>query len=197
MLTRLREQCFRDKRMIRWRFENDNGSNSKMHIAKNYVTCWGEEDYGLIVWGSVGVGKTYMVACIANALIEKGVSVHMTNFATILNDLNSHYNDRNEYIEKICAYDLLIIDDLGMERTTGFSLEQICNIIDARCSSKKPLIITTNLTIDDLKSVRDMALKRIYDRILSVCIPVLIEGKSQREEEAKMMMNKFKEKLFR
>ena len=50
------------------------------------------------LWGGVGTGKSYLAACIANALMEKEVAVCMTNFATILNDLAASFEGRNEYI---------------------------------------------------------------------------------------------------
>lgn len=124
-VSRLRAKCFTDKYMNNWTFENDNGLNPKMKEARDYVVNWEEkekENNGLLLWGGVGTGKSYMVGCIANALLEQEVTVLMTNFATILNDLNSHYADRNEYIQSLCRNRLLIIDDLGMERGTDYGI---------------------------------------------------------------------------
>ena len=73
----------------------------------------------------------------------------MTNFALILNDLAASFENRNEYISRLCRYPLLIIDDFGMERGTEYGLEQVFNVIDSRYRSGKPLIVTTNLTLDD------------------------------------------------
>ncbi len=95
-------------------------------------------------------------------MLEQEVTVLMTNFATILNDLNSHYADRNEYIQSLCRNRLLIIDDLGMERGTDYGLEQVYNVIDARYRSNKPLIITTNLTLNEMQNETNIARKRIY-----------------------------------
>ena len=74
--------------------------------------------------------------------------VHMTNFALILNDLAASFEGRNEYISRLCRYPLLILDDFGMERGTEYGLEQVFNVIDSRYRSGKPLIVTTNLTLD-------------------------------------------------
>ncbi len=60
-------------------------------------------NYGLILWGKVGTGKSYFAGCIANALMEQEVSVCMTNFATILNDLAAKFESRNEYISRLCS----------------------------------------------------------------------------------------------
>ena len=77
----------------------------------------------------------------------------MTNFARILNELNNSFSGRNEVVDKLCRYPLLIIDDFGMERGTEYALEQIYNIVDSRYRSRKPLIVTTNLTLDEISAV--------------------------------------------
>ena len=101
---------------------------------------------------------------IANALMEREISVCMTNFALILNDLAASYKDRNEYIARFCSFPLLILDDFGMERGTEYGLEQVYNVIDSRYRSRKPLIVTTNLTLEELQNPEDTAHARIYDR---------------------------------
>ena len=58
--------------------------------------------------------------------------------ARILNELNGSFSERNEVVDKLCRYPLLIIDDFGMERGTEYALEQIYNIVDSRYRSRKP-----------------------------------------------------------
>ena len=100
----------------------------------------------------------------------------MTNFSRILNTLTGmHFEDRNQFINSLNRYSLLIIDDLGIERNSDFALEQVFNVIDSRYRSKKPLIITTNLTLSELNNAADIAHKRIMtvfwrDVFLSVSI---------------------------
>ena len=116
--------------------------------------------------------------------MEQEVAVRMTNFSAILNDLTASFEGRNEYIERLCRFPLLIIDDFGMERGTEYGLEQVYNVIDSRYRSKKPLIITTNLTLSELNNAADIAHKRIYDRILERCIPVRINNRNIRQDNA-------------
>lgn len=194
IVSDLRGKCFSDKYMLNWTFENDNQLNPKMELAEKYVNAWERnesDNNGLLLWGGVGTGKSYMAGCIANALMEQEVSVHMTNFATILNELNAHYGERNEYIQRLCANRLLIIDDLGMERGTEYGLEQVFNVIDARYRSNKPLIVTTNLTLSELKEETDIGKKRIYDRVLSMCRPIQVDGRNLREIERKDKFKRF------
>ena len=127
-VERLKRQGFTDKTMQDWTFANDNGSCPQMKNAAGYVARWEQikdGNYGLLLWGKVGTGKSYFAGCIANALMEQEVPVCMTNFATILNDLAASFAGRNEYISRLCSFPLLIIDDFGMERGTEYGLEQV------------------------------------------------------------------------
>ena len=66
--------CFPERAMRDWNFTNDNGSNPYMKYAKQYVEHWDEvkkKGMGMLLWGDVGTGKSYMAACIANALLEQ------------------------------------------------------------------------------------------------------------------------------
>ena len=144
--------------MLDWTFENDNGRSPQMHHAHRYVEQWQTmraENLGLLLWGGIGTGKTFLAGCIANALMEQEVPVRMTNFARILNELNRSFSGRNEVVDKLCRYPLLIIDDFGMERGTEYALEQIYSIVDSRYRSRKPLIVTTNLTLDEIQHPQD------------------------------------------
>lgn len=184
----LKRRGFTDPTMRDWTFENDNGRNPQTGLARRYVEHWEDmrtDNIGCLFWGGVGTGKSYLAGCIANALMEKEIPVRMTNFALILNDLAASFEGRNEYISRLCRYPLLILDDFGMERGTEYGLEQVFNVIDSRYRSGKPLIVTTNLTLDDLHNPEDTAHSRIYDRLLSMCVPVRFTGDNFRQETAK------------
>ena len=196
-LNMLKSLCFEDHALYSWTFDKDNGKNPVMKVARDYVDKWSDAlsgNTGLVLWGDVGTGKTFFAACIANALVEQNVSVKMTNFSTILNDLFTE-SDKNKYLNRLNDHSLLIIDDLGIERGTEYALEQVYNVIDTRYKSGKPLIITTNLTLDELKFPTDIPHKRIYDRVLGMCVPVMFNGVNFRKEEAAAKMEAAK-KLF-
>ena len=196
-LNMLKSLCFEDHVLYSWTFEKDNGKNPVMKVARDYVDKWSDAlsgNTGLVLWGDVGTGKTFFAACIANALVEQNVSVKMTNFSTILNDLFAE-NDKNKYLARLNDHSLLIIDDLGIERGTEYALEQVYNVIDTRYKSGKPLIITTNLTLDELKYPTDIPHKRIYDRVLGMCVPVMFNGVNFRKEEAAAKMDAAKKLL--
>ena len=135
--------------------------------------------------GDVGTGKSFFAGCIANALLDRDVPVLMTNFPTILNRLTGMFSeDRADFIASFDEYDLLIIDDLGVERSTEYAMEQMFFVIDSRYRSRRPMIITTNLKLAELKNPPDLAHARIYDRILERCAPILFAGKNFREGNA-------------
>ena len=108
----------------------------------------------------------------------------MTNFSKILNTLTPMFSgDRNAFIDSLNQYSLLIIDDLGIERNSEFALEQVFSVIDARYRSNKPLIVTTNLTLDEMNHA-DLAHTRIYDRILERYTPMMVNNQNIRKLNA-------------
>ena len=82
----------------------------------------------------------------------------MTNFSKILNQMGAMYSEeRYRYIASFSNYSLLILDDLGIERSTEYALEQVYAVIDERYKSGLPVIITTNLKIAEIRNPQDVA----------------------------------------
>ena len=105
-ITRNRSICFSEKVMQNWNFENAKKDNLALEIARKYVANWKEmkrRHMGYMFWGPVGTGKSFLAGCIANALLDQGVSVKMTNFNTILNDLFA-LQEKEEYIQALSKY---------------------------------------------------------------------------------------------
>ena len=182
-IKKYRKMGFPQSQMEYWTFENDDHGNEKLtNMAKRYVDHFDDlckDGKGLLLYGGVGTGKTYIACMIANALIDKGYPVLVTNFARVLSTLQGTF-DKQEYLDSLNQFRLLVIDDLGIERDTGYAKEQVFNIIDSRYRSGLPMIITTNLTMQKLATESDLADKRIYDRILERCYPVEVVGESRR-----------------
>lgn len=196
-ISQMKSSGLQDKALYDYNFSNDSGINPEIKHAHTYVEKWSEmkqNSTGLLLWGDVGTGKSFFAGCIANALLEQGVPVLMTNLAKILNTLTGMFSEeRNQFVNSLNQYSLLIIDDLGIERTSEFALEQVFNVIDSRYRSKKPMIITTNLTLSELKNPSDLMRKRIYDRILENCIPLKINNQNIRELNASSNMIRAKQ----
>ena len=191
----LKKDCFDTPKLLDWCFARDNGANPQMKHARFYADHFDKmqaENIGYLLWGSVGTGKSFFAACIANALMEKEIPVRMTNFAAVLNDLSGSYEGRNAYIARLCRYSLLILDDFGMERGTEYALEQVYNVIDSRYRSGKPLIVTTNLSLDELQHPQNTPHARIYDRLLEMCAPILFTGTNFRRQAAQNKLDRLK-----
>ena len=200
MVERNRSVGLPDPELRKHTFENDLGYNPKqIAIAKQYVQHWEEflaSSTGLLLWGNVGTGKSFIAGCIANALLDKGVPVIMTNFARLLNKLTDMYSgDRNAYIDSFKKYPLMIIDDLGMERDSEFAREQVFSVIDSRYRSQLPIIVTTNLSLEELKDTTDLSKARIYDRVMERCLPIRVNEQNIRELNQAAVLSRAKQLL--
>lgn len=127
-IKRRKAQGLQDRYLYDYTFANDNGQNPLMKKARAYVEHWREayrDNTGLLLFGDVGTGKSFFAGCIANALLDRDIPVLMTNFPSILTRLTGMFSeDRAEFIASLGMYDLLIIDDLGVERNTEYAMEQ-------------------------------------------------------------------------
>jgi DNA replication protein DnaC len=197
-IERKRRICFDKPLMLKWTFENDKYEYHQMQIAENYVKHFEDmkkQNIGLLLWGEVGNGKSYTAASIANALIDKGYSVKMTSVPALANKLQGMWEGKDVFINSLMNYDLLIIDDLGVERKTEYMQETVYNIIEARYGSGLPMIVTTNLTNEQLKYTDNITLQRVYDRVMALCTPVKFEGTSYRKRKLAENYKQVKEKL--
>lgn len=186
-VNRLRKLGFPDSEMADWTFSNDDGTDPKTtSIAHKYVDNFPEmkkRGKGLLLYGTVGTGKTYAAACIANELINQGRPCLVTNFARITNTLQGMFDGKQRYLDDFNRLDLLVIDDLASERDTSYMNEMIFNIIDSRYRSGKPLIVTSNLTKADLMAPGSIDRQRIYSRLLEMCVPVEVKGMDRRQKK--------------
>lgn len=182
-IRQLKATGIQEKHLLDWSFAAA-ADTPNVRMAKRYVDSWEKvraKNLGLLLWGDVGTGKSFLAACIANALLERQVPVLMTNFSKILNQMGGMYSEeRYQYIASFDQFPLLIIDDLGIERNTEYALEQVYAVVDERYKSGLPLIITTNLPISEIRNPADVAHARIYSRILELCTPVHIAGDDRR-----------------
>lgn len=186
-VRRLRKLGFPDAEMAHWTFANDDGADAKISsIAHKYVDNFVEmkkRGKGLLLYGTVGSGKTYIAACIANELINRGRPCLVTNFARITNTLQGMFEGKQRYLDDLNRLDLLVIDDLSAERDTSFMNEMVFNVIDARYRSGKPLIVTSNLTSEELMRPNNIDKQRIYSRVLEMCFPVEVKGVDRRKKK--------------
>ena len=166
-----------DKRYLKNTFEKDDGLNPEISAkCQKYVEKWKEmkkNNIGILFYGDVGTGKSFLACCIGNALIKKGVPVLITNLSKLVENRIQANKGLATAIE-LREYDLLILDDLGIENAT----QTAYNIIDEWYRTGRPLIVTTNLKPQDLKNAKEIERRRIFDRVVEMCgsVPIYVKG---------------------
>lgn len=177
---------FPDRELQNCTFDRDDGTmpaitNAMMAYVKNFPELR-KDGKGLLLYGNVGTGKTYMAACVVNALIDQGYPCLMTNFSRLTNQIAGMWDGKQEYIDSLAQFALVAIDDLGVERDTEYMNENVTTIIDSLYRAKVPMIITSNHTPKQLTEDCEIRKRRVYDRLLEVCHPVKVDGPSRRKD---------------
>ena len=151
----LRSEAFSDIPAAAWRFDNAPVMTKQLTKAKEYAEKW--DDFS-----------------------REGVD--MTD---VVNRMQGNFGaDRDSYLKRITRPDLLILDDLGAERNTSYGKERVFDVVNRRLLSRKPMIITTNIALSVMQKATDLDDRRIYDRVLEVCVPVLFDGENFRKGNA-------------
>ncbi len=143
---------------------------------------------GLIFLGKTGLGKTHLSLAIANVMLAKGYGVIYGTAQGFLSAIEKEHFGRadGDTLALLGECDLLIIDDLGAEFTTQFTVSALYNLLNNRIMEGKPTIISTNLTPTELANVYG---ERISSRIIGSFEPLKFEGNDVRQIK---MMEKMK-----
>lgn len=161
-----------------------NDANRKAFaIAKRYVERWDEmlaANTGILFYGPPGSGKTYLADCIANALLNRGVPVLVTSIIQLTSGGFDAENELKATLQRMRSARLVVLDDLGAERTSDYKAEQVFSVIDSRYNSGRPLIVTTNLSPQEMRNAGDIKQRRIFERVLENCVPVQVSGQNHR-----------------
>ena len=193
-MTMLRSKAFRDMPAALWRFESAAVTTPQLAKARGYAQNWDEfkkAGIGLLLFGNVGTGKSYAAGCIANALIDRLESVLFAGMSDVVNRMQGNFGaDRDSYMTSLMRPELLILDDLGAERNTSFGKERVFDVINRRRLTGKPMIVTTNIPIVTMQKAASLDERRIYDRILEVCVPIRFDGENFRRGNAKHNLEK-------
>ena len=133
-------------------------------LSKNFVAQFDSQKENLLFVGSTGLGKTYLSTAIARALLEQGKSViyiSAPEFVRRIEDLR--FKDDKHDLEQFFTADLLILDDLGTENTTAYTMATLADIIDQRLRTGRKILFSTNLNLDGLQKYYD---RRVVSRLL-------------------------------
>lgn len=161
--------------------ENGISPRDKAEKIKNscsrYAVNFSRTAKNIMFMGGTGLGKTHLSLAIANVVINKGYSVVYGTAQNILSDLqneNFGRDDNLRYYERaVLNCDLLILDDLGTEFKSSYTVACLYNIINTRLSAKLPTIISTNFTLDELEEKYD---QRITSRITGEYSQLILVG---------------------
>ena len=194
LIQQYRNRGLTDEQYKACTFAADDGMDEKASkFCRAYVDNWKwvqENNAGIMLWGDVGGGKTFLAACIANALIDKGIPATMTTIPKLVAAMTQDFGkNRGDVLYMVANAPLLVLDDVGTERDTEFSNEQAYEIVNTRYKAQKPLIITTNLMMTELKDAKDVTRKRIYDRLVEMCTPCKVTSTGRRQKAAQDKMD--------
>ncbi len=159
-----------------------------LEIAKRYAEGFdASSSQSVIMLGNTGLGKTHLSSAMGGVIIEKGNDVYYTSavdmFADFENDrFHSSYQESGNELDKYFSCDLLIIDDLGTEMVNQFTTSCLYNVINSRLVKKKPTMINTNFTRDEM---RKKYMDRITSRIFGEYLVLPFIGNDIREQKLK------------
>ena len=144
-------------------------ARNKMEQIYNFCTAYAnnfnKNSGNILMTGATGLGKTFLSLSIASAVIDKGFGVVYSSAQNLLNTLEKErfFSSDSNTLNNILECDLLIIDDLGTEFSTSFTVSTVYNIINTRINVGKPVIISTNLSLAELQEIYS---ERIVSRFI-------------------------------
>jgi DNA replication protein DnaC len=141
--------------------------NSDNKPVVEFLKAWGTCTKGLVLSGTVGVGKTHLLAATANHLASRGFKFRFHRFSVWADKIRAvDFSTAEQMILEASDVSLLFLDDLGSATITDHVEAKFCRILDHRLEFNKPLFCSTNLTEIELKSFFS---PRIVSRLLGLC----------------------------
>lgn len=153
--------------------------------TKDFIAKWIKDyvigDMGIVLNGPVGTGKTHLLTAIGMALAKKQIQAFYWNVCDLLDEARDEFKNpefiETSVIDKACKATVLLLDDLGAEQATEWSVSMISKIIDERYSKEKTTLITTNLTMADIKKRYD---QRVSSRLEAFNHVLKLDGHDRR-----------------
>ena len=162
-------------------------------------SCMAKDIYSLIrqgtgayIFGNVGTGKTYLASAVARLAIDDDMSTRVTDTLDILASLKATFGtdeSEEDVLSRLSRCKLLVIDDLGKESPTDWTLSQLFRIINARYEQMRPVIVTTQFSRPELierlaKNGDEETAVAIVSRLFEMCELVNMGGEDRRLSHA-------------
>ncbi len=182
----LRESCLPLEEMRSARFERAESCKA-IDIARRYTDAWErvrKENIGLLFCGNTGSGKSYAELCICNELIDHEIPAKYITVPEAVSRMREGGEARQALENTIKSTPLLVLDDFGAEGSSDYTQSLVCQIIDLRARSGKPLIVSTNFPLAMFQGKADELHARAADRIAGMCVPVSVAGESRRQRQS-------------
>lgn len=138
---------------------------------------------GLILYGPVGRGKTFIAACLCNALVDAGWRCKMTSTRAVRSQAESRFGSAEEAIAALCRNDLVVLDDFWRDRDTEWGRELVFDVVDALYKLRVPTVVTTNMSEQAIYSpgAQDQP---VMDRLKERCSRIHVQGPNRRQVRA-------------
>lgn len=194
-LDKFRKYSMMDEQFVNCTFDNWDHSKTKeryFNLGVNYINRINEmkqKQQGMLFWGPPGISKSHLSYCIANEAIKMSIPTIAISVEGIANKIKSTYNNDSkeeeaQILNNLFGASLIILDDLGTEIENEWNKKIVGSVIDGIWRAKRLLIVTTNLTPEQLKKRYSSkeSVDRIYDRLYEMCAFVQMTGQSIRQQ---------------
>lgn len=182
------------KRYDGFHFGNYKPQNQSQTIALKSAMSFAMEypavDRGLLLMGSVGVGKTHLAVSILKGLNERGFACLFYEFGSLLKEIQDSYNPNTHASElsvlaPVLNTDILVLDELGASKPTDWVRDTMAHVINTRYNERKFTVFTTNY-LDERPTDREETLEdrigvRVRSRLFEMCRTVSMDGKDFRK----------------
>jgi replicative DNA helicase loader DnaI len=156
--------------------------------VENFIDNFPQEK-GLYIYGDFGVGKSFIMAAMANELSKKGVSTTLLHYPTFISDLD--FDNAKHWVNEIKKVEVLVLDDIGAELNNAWVRDSILQVIlQHRMQENLPTFFTSNLNMTELelhlaetkKADEIWPAKRVMERVKYLASEVRLEGVNRRHE---------------
>lgn len=173
-------------------YKPENDSQTTAHkLAISLAMEYPAVDRGLLLMGSVGVGKTHLAVSILKGLTERGFSCLFYEFGSLLKEIQDSYNPNTftselSVLAPVLNADVVVLDELGASKPTDWVRDTMAHIINTRYNDKKLTVFTTNY-LDLRANDREETLEerigtRLRSRLFEMCKTVMIDGRDYRRQ---------------